>query len=268
MEVSKHTSSELKGGSRSVTEKTEAKCKCKHGDWTSSWGFYNDKFTADLSGTPIDCKDYPQTVGLKSERKPKTNEWKLKLLYDVSTPDFSGVTFFENLEVEHNNKAEWIVRSKTNVQYETEYSVGAHVEHDTKDFTKIRGQAVCSPKDCDSTFWLRGDLKREFVGTGCDNKLKEGIFHSWEGLYCWTEGFKGVMGYPVKLLGGVHYDLGTTSKLTAHGEVGENYMFRSGATHNVDKNWTVGINQRFDSARIGKKDVDPYDFGFSLTYKL
>lgn len=56
------------------------------------------------------------------------------------------------------------------------------------------------------------------------------------------------MGYPIKLLGGVHYELGKTSCLAASGEIGENYMFKSGVTHKLDKNWTVGVNQRFDSS--------------------
>ena len=151
--------------------------------------------------------------------------------------------------------------------YEGQYSVGTHVEHNTADFTKIRGQVVCSPNDNDSTFWMRADAKREFVGAGCDNKLKDGIRHSWEGLYCWSNGFKGVQGYPVKLLGGVHYVLGDTSNLTMSGEYGENWLIKSGATHKLDKNWSVGVNQRFDSSRIAK-DQNPYDIGFSMTYKL
>jgi len=142
------------------------------------------------------------------------------------------------------------------------------VEHDTKDFTKLRTQAVCSPKDNDSTFWLRADTKRECIGAGCDNKLKDTIRHSWEGLFCWTEGFKGIAGYPVKLLGGVHYDLGSTSTLSASTEVGENYIIRACATHKVDNHWSVGVNQRFDSSKLTKDGMSPYDIGFSMTYKL
>lgn len=104
MEVSKTSEGEWKGTSRAVTEKTAAKIKCTHGDWNSAWGFANDKFTADVTGSPIDCKDYPQTVGLKTESKPNKGEWKVKLLYDITTPDFSGASFWQNFEVEHNNK--------------------------------------------------------------------------------------------------------------------------------------------------------------------
>ena len=154
-----------------------------------------------------------------------------------------------------------------NACYEGQYSVGMNMEHDTVDFKKMRGQLVCSPKDCDSTFWLRADAKREFVGGGCDNKLKDGIRHSWEALYCWASGFKGIQGQPVKILGGVAYDLGKTSKLTMSGEVGDNVVIKGGCAHTLDKNWSVGVNQRFDSSKIAK-DQNPYDIGFSMTYKL
>ena len=157
------------------------------------------------------------------------------------------------------------------------YSIGAHLEHDTVDFQKIRAQMVCQPERTidgplthaayKSTFWLRADMKREFLGAGCDNALKDSIKHSWEALYCWRQGFKGIQGQPVKLLGGVAYDLGKTSSLTASAEVGENWMVRSAATHKLDKNWTVGVNQRFDSAKMAR-DQAPYDIGFTMTYKL
>lgn len=101
-----------------------------------------------------------------------------------------------------------------------------------------------------STFWLRADMKREYIGGGCDNAMKdkEHIKHSWEALYCWRNGYKGLMGYPVKLLGGVSYDLGSTSTLQVSTEIGESYIVNSGMTHKLDKNWSVGIGQRFNSA--------------------
>ena len=104
-----------------------------------------------------------------------------------------------------------------------------------------------------STFWLRADMKREYIGGGCDNAMKdkEHIKHSWEALYCWRNGFKGMMGYPVKLLGGVSYDLGSTSTLQVSTEIGESYIVNSGMTHKLDKNWSVGIEQRFNSALAG-----------------
>ena len=136
---------------------------------------------------------------------------------------------------------------------------------------------MCSPKrgidgpitgaNYMSTFWIRADMKREYLGGGCDNALKDSIKHSWEALYCWRQGFKGIQGHPVKLLGGVSYDLGKTSTLASSFELGENWTVKSGATHKLDKNWTVGVNQRFDSAKMAR-DQAPYDIGFTMTYKL
>ena len=76
------------------------------------------------------------------------------------------------------------------------------------------------------------------------------------------------MGLPVKMLGGVHYDLGKTSTLSASTEVGETYTVKCGATHKVDDHWTVGVNQRFESSKLTKDGMNPYDIGFSMTYKL
>lgn len=267
MEVSKTSEGELKGTSRAVTEKTAAKIKVSHDGLNSAWSFCNDKFTADLSGK-YDDKDYPMDWAVKTESKPGKSEWKAKLLWDVSTPDFSGARFNQNVEVEHNSKKEWKVTSKTNVNYDGQYNVGAHVEHDTKDFQKIRVQSVCRPESVDSTFWIRADVKNEYVGAGCDNQLKEGIKHSWEALYSWKEGYKGVQGQPVRVLGGVQYDLSNETSLAVTGEAGENYLLKSGQTHKLDKNWTLGLNQRFDSSRLAKDGVSPYDIGFSMTYKL
>ena len=160
--------------------------------------------------------------------------------------------------------------SKTSVDIQSDYTVGAHVEHDTKDFQKLRFQSTCNPRDMtpDSSFWLRADVKSEYVGAGCDNKLNDGVKHSWEALYSWKEGYKGFQGQPVRILGGVAYDLSKETSLTVTGEAGEGYLLKSAQTHKLDKNWTLGINQRFDSSRLGKDGLSPYDIGFSMTYKL
>jgi len=73
--------------------------------------------------------------------------------------------------------------------YDGSYHVGLDVQHDTVDFKKIRTQVVCDSKEMDSVFYLRADAMRNFVGAGCDNKLKDGIQHSWEGIYCWKDNY-------------------------------------------------------------------------------
>ncbi len=73
---------------------------------------------------------------------------------------------------------------------------------------EIMPQFVYKPKDCkDSFYWVRGDLTRKLLMAGCDQVLKEGIQHSFEGIYGYGKDFKGIKGQPVALRGGVEYEL-------------------------------------------------------------
>jgi hypothetical protein len=134
MEVSRTDEGEWKGSSRTANQKTAAKVKVNHGDVTSDWSFCNDKFTMALKGDPLASKDYPSSVALNLETKPQKGDHKAKLDFDVSTPDMSGVKLWENLQLEYNSKKEVIIRNRLSAQYDGQYSLGAHVEHDTVDF--------------------------------------------------------------------------------------------------------------------------------------
>ena len=97
MELSKTTEGEWKSVPRTITEKTAAKVNINHDSCKTSMSFCNDKMTFDISGDPIDNKDYPSSVALKTESKPAKGEWKAKLLFDIATPDFSGAKIYENV---------------------------------------------------------------------------------------------------------------------------------------------------------------------------
>jgi len=97
MELSKTTEGEWKSVPRTVTEKTAAKVKVNQDCCKTDMSFCNDKMTLDIAGDPLDCKDYPSTVALKTETKQAKGEWKVKLLFDIATPDFSGAKFYENV---------------------------------------------------------------------------------------------------------------------------------------------------------------------------
>lgn len=158
--------------------------------------------------------------------------------------------------------------SKTSVDYQGDYSVGAHVEHDTVEFTKLRFQSTCNTKMIPyGTFWGRVDVKGEYAGYGWEDSFR-GAKMSMEALYSWKEGYKGFQGQPVRVLGGVAYNLSDNTSLTVTGEAGEDYLLKANQTHKLDKNWTLGVSQRFDSSRLSKDGVSPYDIGFSMTYKL
>jgi len=267
IEVSKSSEGELKGASRAVTEKTAAKVKVSAHGLNTTWGFANDKFTADFAGKYNDT-DYPMDWAVKTENKPAKGEWKAKLLWDVSTPDFSDFKAYQNFEVESNSKKERKVTSKTSVDWQGDYSVGAHVEHDTNEFTKLRFQSTCNTKMVPyGTFWGRADVKSEYAGLGWEDKIRGSPF-SVEALYSWKEGYKGFQGQPVRVAGGFSSNLNDQTSVAVSVEAGESYLVKAGQTHKVDKNWTLGINQRFDSSRLSKDGVSPYDIGFSMTYKL
>lgn len=112
-------------------------------DWCdTAWSYCNDKFTGDVSGSN-DNKDYPAKFTLKTESKPASNAWKAKLLCDVSTPSFSGIKFYENVEVHTSEKSDLTLISKTVADLNDEANVGAHIEHNGTEFTKLRFQSVC-----------------------------------------------------------------------------------------------------------------------------
>ena len=133
----------------------------------------------------------------------------------------------------------------------------------------MRFQSTCNPDMIPyGTFWGRVDVKDEYAGLGWSPDSFRGANFSGEALYAWKEGYKGFQGQPVRLLGGVESKLSDNTSMSASIEAGESYLLKANQTHKVDKNWTLGINQRFDSSRLSKDGVSPYDIGFSMTYKL
>ena len=58
----------------------------------------NDKFTADFAGK-YNCTDYPMDWAIKTENKPAKGEWKAKLLWDVTTPNFSDFKAYQNVSL-------------------------------------------------------------------------------------------------------------------------------------------------------------------------
>ena len=58
-----------------------------------------------IKGDPIDSKDYPSSTALNLECKPAKKEHKVKLLFDISTPDMSGVKLWENVSRNSSNQS-------------------------------------------------------------------------------------------------------------------------------------------------------------------
>jgi len=90
--------------------------------------------------------------------------------------------------------------------------------------------------------------------------------HSWEASFATQEGsLEGVMGHPILLRGGYSARLNENTKQGMAVKVGKNVEVVNKTRLKIDKNWSVGCKQRFDSSKLASQ---PYDIGFAMTYKL
>lgn len=270
LSMEKKIESEVKADVESKVEKTATKLKQVHGDGccTTTWGFANDKMNFDGKGKLYDEDGWRVDIAAGGEVKQAKDDWKVTAGFDLKGSDLGGAKLGLNVGAETNKKSETKLKPKLNLEVADEFNLGVSMVHDTKTFTEIWPQLVWRPKDCadKSQYWARFDLTRSLAMAGCDQKLKDGIHHSFEAVYGWKD-FKGLMGQPVQLRGGVEYTLSDQTQLNASGEWGESYSVQQEVEHKVDSHWTVAATQSFDSARVGGK-VSPYHIGFSASYKL
>jgi len=73
-------------------------------------------------------------------------------------------------------------------------------------------------------------LTRSLLMLGCDQKLKDGINHSFELIYGWGD-YKGIQGHPAGVRGGVEYELSDKTSVTASGSWDSNYQVSQEVTH-------------------------------------
>ena len=83
-------------------------------------------------------------------------------------------------------------------------------------------------------------MTRSLAMAGCNNVIKTGYVHSFEGIYGWGAGAKGLMGYPVTLRTGMDYELSDASTLSAGGSWGEHYEVSMRGDHKINDHITVG----------------------------
>ena len=159
------------------------------------------------------------------------------------------------------------MKQTVNVEVSQDFNVGFSANWDTKKFTEIWAQAVWKPSDHKDSFYFgRFDHTRNLVSAGCDQKLKDTIHHSFEAIFGWKD-FKGILGHPIALRGGVEYELSDQTTVTASGSWDSNYTVSQEVEHKIDSHWTVSATQSFDSANVGTKK-SPYHLGFAASYKL
>jgi hypothetical protein len=116
-----------------------------------------------------------------------------------------------------------VVKQTLNVEVSNDFNVGVSANWDTKKFTELWAQAVWKPADHKDSFYFgRFDHTRNLVSAGCDQKLKDSIHHSYEAIFGWKD-FKGILGHPVALRGGVQYELSDKTSVNVTGNWDSNY---------------------------------------------
>jgi len=193
------------------------KLKLNHGDCQSSYTFANDKTAFDAIGKVVDDADWNITLFGAGETKQDKSEWKGTAKLAVIGKDLGGAKMGMNLDVEYNQKSEITVKPKINFEIDGQYNVGLALKTDTKTVSETLAQIVYKPADSkDSFYWFRADLTRGLAMVGCDQQLKDGINHSFEGIFGWKD-FKGIQGQPVAIRSGVEYELSDDTSIGASG---------------------------------------------------
>jgi len=95
--------------------KTASKFGLKAHGIRSTAGFANDKFSFSAAGQLLKEQDWTVDATGSFETKPAKKEWKATGAATVASPDFSGVKAFVNLNAEHNEKKEWTLNGKINL---------------------------------------------------------------------------------------------------------------------------------------------------------
>lgn len=219
--------------------------------------------------------DWKAEFDLECEAKQAKGAYESQAKIKFSSPDFSGARLWCNLAAAYSGadgEKALSLEKKVNISYEDEYHVGYRVKHDTEEITEGWAQAVWTPKDKEDTaFWIRGDKNQSMVSLGASLPYEwngTNCQQSYEASYSTQEGFEGVKGQPVVLRGGYEVALDDRNKHAMWAKLGRNFEVWNKNEHKIDDHWTFGFKQRFDSSKLGGKDSQPYDIGFSMTYKL
>eukprot|EP00354_Favella_ehrenbergii_P010587 CAMPEP_0170460906 /NCGR_PEP_ID=MMETSP0123-20130129/7047_1 /TAXON_ID=182087 /ORGANISM="Favella ehrenbergii, Strain Fehren 1" /LENGTH=238 /DNA_ID=CAMNT_0010725865 /DNA_START=40 /DNA_END=756 /DNA_ORIENTATION=+ len=174
-------------------EKTVSKLKINHGDCTTTYTFANDKMAFDAKGKAVDDDGWRVDIGAAGEVKQADKKWKVTGSLDIKGSDLGGAKLAINAKAEYNEKGAITVKPAVNIEVADEINLGVSLKSDTKAVQEIWPQLVYKPKDNkDSFYWARVDMTRSWLMLGCDQKLREGISHSFEALYGYGKDFKGI----------------------------------------------------------------------------
>ena len=168
------------------------------------------------------------------------------------------------MSAEHNDKNEWKINAKVNLNVQKDHNFGVSTEHDAKNFTKIFAQITT--KDGDNTYWIRSNVLTKTINLGCIQKYAK-FSHSYNAEYGTEAGFKGFQGQPVIITAGGFYGLSDATTFNYNATAGESYKANVNFNHKIDSHWKVGAHQHFDGSRLNTKR-NPYDLGFNIEYNL
>lgn len=251
-----------------VTEKNNRKLKINHGDCKTSLTFANDKMAAESIGKAVTEKDMKVDIGLGGEIKQAKGEWKITAKLNALASDLGGAKAGLNVDADYKSSGDIEVKPKLNLEISDEFNLGVSAKTDTKSLTDCWPQFVYKPKDDGKSFyWLRADITKQLIMAGCDQILRDGYQHSFEAVIGYGDKYEGIQGQKVSIRGGVEYELSDASSLQVSADFAKDYSISAETSHKLDKNWTVGCTQSFNSEDVaGKKN--PYHMGFSASYKL
>ena len=196
---------------------------------------------------------------------------KIKRRENLDSKLIANFHFCIQLYAQYNSKSEILAEPQLNFEVSEEFNLGGCLKTDGKALTEAWPQFVYKPKDKpDSMYWVRGDVFRKIVGLGCDQRIRDGIQHTFEGRYT-HESTGGIMASPVSLHTGVDYDLSDKTSLAFAANIAETRDCEFEVTHKIDSNWTVSAKQCMDGGKATSSSTTgarPYHLGFTATYKL
>jgi hypothetical protein len=253
-----------KDGAVSTNDKTQNKLKIEHDcGTTTTWTFSNEKMAFDAKHKAYNEGGWKINVGAGAENKAVDKKWKVTGMASICGDDLGGAKLNTEANFEYNEKGVTTVKPKINIQVADEFNVGVSAKSDLKTMQEIFPQFVYNPKGKDSFYWARADVTRQWAMFGCDQKLKDSISHSFELMAGWNKDCKELKGYPVRIRGGVSYELSDQTTVDSSFGFGANWQVGMEVEHNIDSHWTVKASQSFESDA-----ATPYHVGFTAAYKL
>jgi hypothetical protein len=160
------------------------------------------------------------------------------------------------------------IKNSTNIQINNDYHLAYKLEHDTIASLKSFN-GLFALKNPHGEFFLKSDILKQIISTGCSHHHGANAHHSYEVAYDLKNATKGIRGLPLTLAFGGEYKVSdhATFKTKIEGKADWHHSFSW--IHQFDKNlkfvWTDNIN-------LTKLVTDPahsnYNYGLMFQWNL